>query len=54
MSLVRPVDGVDDQLQTPMLASGNGPDAAEVERFCERARELFRAIVRSGNGGGSE
>jgi ATP adenylyltransferase len=31
-----------EQLQARMLADGDGPDAAEVERFCERARALFR------------
>jgi ATP adenylyltransferase len=36
-----------EQLQARMLASGDEPDAAEVERFCERARGLFGAIARS-------
>jgi ATP adenylyltransferase len=31
-----------EQLQARMLASGDEPDVTEVERFCERARELFR------------
>lgn len=32
-----------EQLQARMLASGDTPDAAEVEQFCKRARELFRS-----------
>jgi len=40
-----------EQFQARMLASGDKPDAAEVERFCERARGLFRAIAGPGNGG---
>jgi ATP adenylyltransferase len=35
-----------EQLQARMLASGDEPDVAEVVRFCEQARELFRAIAR--------
>jgi ATP adenylyltransferase len=31
-----------EQLQARMLASGDRPDAAEVEPFCARARALFR------------
>jgi ATP adenylyltransferase len=31
-----------EQLQARMLASGEEPDVADVERFCARARELFR------------
>lgn len=33
-----------EQLQARMLACGDEPDAAEVERFCEQARRLFGAI----------
>lgn len=36
-----------EQLQARMLASGQEPDVAEVERFCEQARKLFRAISSS-------
>jgi ATP adenylyltransferase len=36
-----------EQLQARMLASGDVPDVADVERFCERARELFRALASS-------
>jgi len=35
-----------ERLQAHMLASGGELDTAEVERFCERAGELFRAIGR--------
>jgi diadenosine tetraphosphate (Ap4A) HIT family hydrolase len=31
-----------EQLQARMLASGDEPDIADIERFCDRARELFR------------
>jgi ATP adenylyltransferase len=34
-----------ERLQARMLVSGDEPDIAEVERFCARARELFRANV---------
>ncbi|MEU8972158.1 hypothetical protein AB0D11_23270 [Streptomyces monashensis] len=34
-----------EQLQARMLPDGVEPDVTEVERFCERARELFRAIT---------
>jgi ATP adenylyltransferase len=34
-----------EQLQARMLASGDEPAIADVEQFCERARELFRTIV---------
>lgn len=34
-----------EQLQARMLASGDEPAIADVERFCERARELFRTII---------
>jgi hypothetical protein len=37
-----------EQLQARMLADGDEPDITEVEQFCERARELFRAITDSG------
>ena len=35
-----------ERLQARMLASGEELDIAEVERFCERAGELFRASAR--------
>ncbi|WP_244206858.1 hypothetical protein [Streptomyces swartbergensis] len=37
-----------EQLQARMLADGDEPDITDVEQFCERARELFRAITDSG------
>lgn len=43
-----------EQLQARMLASGDGPDVAEVERFCGRARELFRVTARPEDGTRSE
>jgi ATP adenylyltransferase len=43
-----------EELQARMLASGDEPDAAEVGRFCERARELFQVIAWPGNRTGSE
>ena len=36
-----------EQLQARMLASGDEPAIADVERFCEQARELFRTIISS-------
>jgi ATP adenylyltransferase len=33
-----------EQLQARMLASGDEPDIADVKRFCDQARELFRTI----------
>lgn len=36
-----------EQLQARMLASGDEPDVADVERFCERARQLFQTVVSS-------
>ena len=30
-----------EQIQARMLASGEEPDAADVERICARARQLF-------------
>jgi hypothetical protein len=33
-----------EQLQARMLADGDELDITEVEQFCERARELFRAM----------
>jgi ATP adenylyltransferase len=33
-----------ERLQARMMASGDEPDAAAVERFCDQARELFRSI----------
>ncbi|MFE7236004.1 hypothetical protein ACWCRF_18705 [Streptomyces sp. NPDC002405] len=36
-----------EQLQARMLADGEEPDITDVEQFCERARELFRAITDS-------
>ncbi len=43
-----------EQLQARMLASGGRRDAAEVERLCERARELFWVIALPGDGASSE
>jgi ATP adenylyltransferase len=43
-----------EELQARMLASGDEPDAAEVGRLCERARELFQVIAWPGNRTGSE
>jgi ATP adenylyltransferase len=40
-----------EQLQARMLASGDEPAVANVERFCERARELFRTIISTGDHG---
>jgi ATP adenylyltransferase len=40
-----------ERLQARMLASGDEPDIAEIERFCARARELFRAGGGSGGQG---
>ena len=37
-----------EQLQARMLAGGDGADPAEVEQFCERARELFGLIALPG------
>jgi len=37
-----------EQLQAQMMATGIAPDAAEIERFCERARTLFCTVVRAG------
>lgn len=34
-----------EQLQARMLADGDEPDSTAVEHFCERARELFRAMT---------
>ncbi|MEV8022350.1 hypothetical protein AB0O76_39830 [Streptomyces sp. NPDC086554] len=34
-----------EQLQARMLADGDEPDVTKVRQFCERARELFRAIT---------
>jgi hypothetical protein len=28
-----------------MLVSGDEPDVADVKRFCEQARELFRGLA---------
>ncbi|WP_407562879.1 hypothetical protein [Streptomyces sp. 184] len=36
-----------EQLQARMLTAGDEPGPAEVEQFCARARELFRAITGS-------
>lgn len=33
-----------EQLQARMLAGGDEPDIADVERFCDRARELFQQL----------
>jgi ATP adenylyltransferase len=44
-AVVARYDGLrSEQLQARMMASGDEPDAAAVERFCDQARELFRAI----------
>jgi ATP adenylyltransferase len=43
-----------EQLQARMLASDDKPDAAEVEQFCKRARELFGVIAPPGDGTKSE
>jgi len=32
-----------ERLQAAMLASGDEPGAADVERFCDQARQAFRA-----------
>jgi ATP adenylyltransferase len=40
-----------EQLQARMLASGDEPAIADVERFCEQARELFRTIISSRDDG---
>jgi ATP adenylyltransferase len=34
-----------EQLQARMLAGDGEPDIADVERFCDQARELFRTII---------
>jgi ATP adenylyltransferase len=34
-----------EQLQARMLASGDEPAVADVERFCHKARELFGTLV---------
>lgn len=39
-----------EQLQARMLASGEEPDIAAVERFCAQARELFRRLSAGGPG----
>jgi hypothetical protein len=36
-----------EQLQARMLADGDEPDIADVEEFCDQARELFREIADS-------
>jgi ATP adenylyltransferase len=36
-----------EQLQARMMASGDEPDAAAVERFCDQARDLFSVISRA-------
>jgi ATP adenylyltransferase len=36
-----------EQLQARMLASGDEPDTAGIQRFCDQARELFQAITRT-------
>lgn len=33
-----------EQLQARMLATGEEPGAADVERFCDQAHELFRPV----------
>lgn len=37
-----------EQLQARMLASGDEPDRADVERFCDQARALFQALAGPG------
>jgi ATP adenylyltransferase len=39
-----------ERLQAEMLALGDEPAGPDVERFCDRARELFRAITSTGRG----
>jgi len=34
-----------EQLQARMLAGGGEPDIADVERFCDQARELFQTAI---------
>jgi ATP adenylyltransferase len=34
-----------EQLQARMLASGDASDAADIEKFCDQARDLFAGIV---------
>ncbi|MEU8952763.1 hypothetical protein AB0C93_00510 [Streptomyces sp. NPDC048518] len=41
-----------EQLQARMMADGEAPDSTEVERFCERARELFRTVTGDEGGEG--
>ena len=36
-----------EQLQARMLASGDEPDADDIARFCDQARELFRGVIGS-------
>ncbi|MFE7355008.1 hypothetical protein ACFU8Q_17875 [Streptomyces sp. NPDC057543] len=36
-----------EKLQARMLADGDEPDITDVQQFCERARELFRAFTDS-------
>ena len=44
-AVVARYDGLrSEQLQARMMASGDEPDTAAVERFCHQARELFRTI----------
>jgi diadenosine tetraphosphate (Ap4A) HIT family hydrolase len=38
-----------EQLQARMLVSGDEPAVADIERFCEQARELFRTIISPGD-----
>ncbi len=37
-----------ERLQARMLADGSEPGIADVERFCERARELFQVVTNPG------
>jgi ATP adenylyltransferase len=34
-----------EQLQARMLASGDEPGTADIQRFCDQARELFRTVT---------
>jgi len=40
-----------EQLQARMLASGDEPDLADVERFCRQTRALFQRITSTRNPG---
>jgi len=40
-----------ERLQARMLASGDEPAVADIERFCDRARDLFRTVISRGDHG---